>query len=479
MQRIKSLFPAWSVFFLAMLVRVLYNVTVARNYTPQHDSLFYQTIGLNLVSEHCFCLHPYIATVYRAPLWPFMLSGLSIFFGSNDFVARMLLSLLDSGTCVLVYLFAQDLFGRRIGLLAGLFAAIYPEMFIYTGWLYTETLYTFFLFALCYTLLRLMRKEGGAWSLWLISGILLGLLSLTRPNGIIVIALVVVWAIIMIWLKLLRRRVTLMGIVLTSLLACILIAPWTIRNYQVSHSFIPVATGDGTVLLGAYNSMSLTRSAYPNGFPGTWINPLVAVPKVAYTFPLIDCKPPCEVAREDTFKNAAYQWISSHLDYMPRLLLFHFLNLWVPDTHEADLPVDRFPGQTSSKIVLFMMKTFPILLFVLAAIGLVAQIKRWRELLFIYFMILLTIAQALYFYGSPRFRAPIEPMLIVLAAGAIAWLISPGNLLRRWFIIKSAHTEPLQACHPSLPSCHPERSEGSRAQIESGIATGDPSLRSG
>src|SRR5579884_3262525 len=128
---------------------------------------------------------------------------------------------------------------------------------------------------------------------------------------------------------------------------------------------------------------------------------------------------------------------------MPRLLLFHFLNLWVPDTHEADLPVDRFPGQTSSKIVLFMMKTFPILLFVLAAIGLVAQIKRWRELLFIYFMILLTIAQALYFYGSPRFRAPIEPMLIVLAAGAIAWLISPNNALRRWFIIKQAHTEPV------------------------------------
>jgi len=36
----------------------------------------------------------------------------------------------------------------------------------------------------------------------------------------------------------------------------------------------------------------------------------------------------------------------------------------------------------------------------------------------------MTIAQCIIFYGSARFRAPIEPMLILLAAGAIWWFLN-------------------------------------------------------
>ncbi len=119
---------------------------------------------------------------------------------------------------------------------------------------------------------------------------------------------------------------------------------------------------------------------------------------------------------------------------MPHLLLLHFGNMWEPDTHEADLPTDRFPNQRSTQLVLKMMKTFPIVIFILAAIGFTVTLWRWRELLFIYFMIILTITQGIIFYGSPHFRAPIEPMLILLAAGAIWWLThkEKGTLL--WII---------------------------------------------
>src|SRR5215831_14400244 len=109
MKRIKSLLPAIGIFSLALLVRVIYNDTVAHNYYPLHDSLFYQTIGLNLLKEHCFCLHSYISTVYRAPLWPFIIAGISVIFGPGNYFARLFLSVIGSGTCVLVYLFARDL----------------------------------------------------------------------------------------------------------------------------------------------------------------------------------------------------------------------------------------------------------------------------------------------------------------------------------------------------------------------------------
>jgi 4-amino-4-deoxy-L-arabinose transferase-like glycosyltransferase len=430
MKRVKAWLPATGIFCLALLVRVIYNDTVAHNYYPLHDSLFYQTIGLNLLKEHCFCLQPHISTVYRAPLWPFIIAGISVIFGPSDYFARLFLSVIGSGTCVLVYLFARDMFGGRIGIVAGIMAAIYPELYIYDGWLYTESLYIFLLFALCYTLYRLQRAPQGKKGIWIAAGVLLGLLSLTRPNGLIVIGVVIIWALIMVWIKILSWRLTARGIIITTVIALALIAPWTVRNYIDSHTFIPVATGDGTVLLGAYNNEILTTP----GYLGSWINPLISRPDVAKPFPLFTCTPPCEVARETAYKNAAIQWIESHISVLPHLMALHFLNIWRPDTVEADLPVDRFPYQRSSQIVLAMMKTFPIAIFILAALGLAVTFWRWRDLLFFYFIILLTIGECLVYYGSSRFRAPIEPILILLASGAIWWLTYQEKGTLRWVI---------------------------------------------
>jgi hypothetical protein len=80
-----------------------------------------------------------------------------------------------------------------------------------------------------------------------------------------------------------------------------------------------------------------------------------------------------------------------------------------------------------------MSETFPILVMLLAALGFVVTLRRfWRELLFAYLVILGTVAEILVFYGSSRFRSPIEPLLILLGAGALWWLTEagPGTLLR-------------------------------------------------
>lgn len=459
MKRIKPLLPAIGIFCLALLVRVIYNNTVAHNYYPLHDSAFYQGIGLNLLKEHCFCLLSYVPTVYRAPLWPFTIAGISIVFGPSDYFARLFLSLIGSGTCVLVYLFARDLFGWRIGVLAGAFAAIYPELYIYDGWLYTESLYIFLLFAICYGLYRLLRTPERNWRIWILCGILLGLLSLTRPNGITVIGLFIVWAIIMAWQKLLSWRVTVKGVLATTLIALVLIAPWTVRNYLVSHTFIPVATGDGTVLLGAYNNAVLTTVTYEGGPKGTWINPLLSRPDITRSYPINTCAAVCEVAREAAYKDAAVQWIHDHIHTMPHLLKLHFINMWQPNTYEADLPFVRFPQPQLTQLVLRMMKTFPIYLFILAAFGFAVTWWRWRELLFIYLMIGFTIAQNIVYYGIPRFRAPIEPMLILLAAGAIWWLTHRETGTLRWLIDNIRHKD--QTLNDA-----PGQSEGSLASGE-------------
>src|SRR4051812_48696675 len=91
-----SFLPAIIIFGFALVIRIAYNVTIAHGYHPLYDSLAYQSIGFNLLDEHCFCLHPYIRTVYRAPLWPFVVAGLSLIFGRGDMVDRVFLSILGS-----------------------------------------------------------------------------------------------------------------------------------------------------------------------------------------------------------------------------------------------------------------------------------------------------------------------------------------------------------------------------------------------
>ena len=169
MKLVKKYLPFISVFGLALCVRVVYNVVVAKDYYPLHDSSVYQTIAFNILHEHCYCLLPHLPTVDRAPLWPAMIAVIYGILGPHDHYVRLFLCFVGAGTCALIYVFADDLFGRRVALFAGLLAAIYPFLYIYDGWLYSESVYIFLLLAFCYSLYRLQRNPNWKWML--VSGV--------------------------------------------------------------------------------------------------------------------------------------------------------------------------------------------------------------------------------------------------------------------------------------------------------------------
>lgn len=429
MKRIKPFLPAIGIFCMALLVRIVYNLTVARAYYPLHDSLGYQIIAFNILDKHCFCLSPHnttVSTVTRVPLWPLLISGVSLIAGRANIFDRLFLSCADAGTCVLIYLFARDLFNKRLGLVAGLIACVYPPLYIYTGWMYAETLFTFLLTAICYCVFRIQRNEGKSRRLWILCGVLLALLALTRPNGIVVAGLVILWAVFLVWRKRLPQR-ALIGAALATLIACALIAPWTIRNYLVSHRFVPLAIGDGQVLVGVYNNTILSEKNYI----GLWVRS--GATGLPITIPPCQGYAACEVAHDNAETDAAVQWIKSHPDDIPRLMVYHLRNFFTPYTNEADLPMVRFPSGRSSQIVLAMSETFPIPILLLAALGLVVTFRRyWHELFFAYCVVLCSLGEILVFYGNARFRSPIEPILILLTTGALWWLThtEPGTL--RW-----------------------------------------------
>jgi 4-amino-4-deoxy-L-arabinose transferase-like glycosyltransferase len=407
--------PDISTFCLALGVRIIYNLVVARGYYPLHDSLTYQSIAFNLLREHCYCLQPHQPTVDRAPLWPGIIATLYGLFGPHDRTVRLFLSLIGSGTCLLITLFASRLFNKRIGLFAGLLAAFYPFLYIYDGWLYTESIYTFLLLLFCYLLYQYQQSLHTV-LLWL-CGITTGLLALTRPNGIALLALFLLWISIIGKVRALPWRIIKRTVLIVPLTALIFIAPWTLRNYFITRAFVPVAVGDGKVLLGAYNDMILQRPYYL----GIWILPNESTPAIAQQFPS-DCAGECEVRRDMVYRTSAKQWITNHIPQMPYLLVLHSINMWQTTSQEADLAINRFPDRPASQAVVLMMKLLAPVVLVLAASGAIVTWRRWRDLLFIYLLLILTIVQSIVFYGIPRFRSPIEPFLILLGSGTLWWI---------------------------------------------------------
>src|SRR5437588_7245774 len=412
MKRLRPYLPALGIFCLALLVRLVYNLTVARNYVAGYDSQAYEKIAVHMLQEHCFCLDPHSVTAGRAPVWPGVIAIIYALSGPRNFFVRFFLCFIGSGTCALVYLWAKDIFSRRIAFVVGIIAALYSGLFIYDGWLYSESLYTFLLLAFCYTLLLLQQTGKYRWAI--ASGIILGLFSLTRPNGLLILGLVFLWGIMFVQKKILSWRVVATSIAIICLIAIAIVTPWTIRNYQNTHRFVPVATGDGFVVLGAYNDMIFDNTP----FRGVWIRPSLTHPEIVRHY--LGCQRECEVRQNSDYEHYAWLWVQSHMSEMPYLLSLHFLAMWTPATPEADLPMNQFPSRHSSQIVVGMIQTMSIPVFILAAFGLVVTWRRkWRQLMFIYLVIGLTIGECLIFYGSSRFRAPIEPMLVILLSGGI------------------------------------------------------------
>ena len=138
---------------------------------------------------------------------------------------RLFLCFIGAGTCTIVYLWTRDIFSKRIGIITGIIAAIYPGLFIWDGWLYTESLYTFLLLIFAYGLHRLQYAARLRWAG--LSGLALAAASLTLPNGLFYLGLVFVWAIPVMRAKLLPWRTTARGVLIVTLLTVGLAAPWT------------------------------------------------------------------------------------------------------------------------------------------------------------------------------------------------------------------------------------------------------------
>lgn len=399
------------IFVLAVALRVVYNLTVERAYVPLHDAADYNNMALHILNEGCVCIYPHIPTTVRPPLYPFFMAIVYVFSGYNPLHVRLALSVTGALTCLLVAGMARILMGQRVGVLAGLIAATYPQLFIWDAFLYSEGLAIFFFALCCYLAMRLHKRHQ--WWVWLSVGLIFGLAALVRPNG--VYALLAVIAVIAVAVAL-RETTPKQGIVQATALTlgCILaLSPWVARNYNdTGGSFVPFTTVTGIVVAGSYNDLSFSDPANV----GVWVNPL-RIPADAPTmerFPVI-CDARCEVARSNASEQMGIHWAETHIKDLPLLFYRRMKQFWHPDSPpgEAGMPVWR-----SFAII------YPTAVILLAFAGALFALRRnWRAALMPLLFAASVVAGGLLFYGTPRMRAPMEPMIVVFGAVGLASLL--------------------------------------------------------
>lgn len=394
---------------LALVVRVGYLIGFgALNDPLSFDELTYNNLASSLASGHGFVNDGHL-TAFRAPGYPFFVAALYLVLGPSFVMVRLLQAALAAVTLVFIYAIGKCLFNPRVGLIAAFCAAVYPLLVVMTGELYSEVLVTFLL-ALTLWLLVLDRQAPRRIYPWLI-GFLLGVLTLVRPN---LLLLVVLFPLCFFAVYPLRRALV-AGLIIAGV-ALLAIVPWTVRNYATFHEWIPLTTQTGLNFWQGNNPAANGSGSLPNR--QTWNGPIP--PELG----LGGWRGLSEQQSSERFMQVAMQWIRENPVAAMRLLPLKLRQLWSP-LALTTVSERRVPPLAETIVPV------PYAVFiVLAVVGVIVTRKRWRALLPFYALILAVNISTLIFFGGARYALPMALSLLLFCAAGVDWLwlrLAGGN----------------------------------------------------
>jgi 4-amino-4-deoxy-L-arabinose transferase-like glycosyltransferase len=348
-------------------------------------------------------------SAFRPPGYPVFLATVYAIVGHEaPSIGRLVGAVMGTLSVALIGLIALRLWGRRVGTLALGIAAVAPPLVILSTALISEALFVPVVLAAVATALEARRSERRyRWAI--ATGILVGLATLTRTNGLI---LLIPFALAVAPARSRRRLRAWTPSAILVLAAVLTVAPWTVRNWIEMHAFIPVSDESGYTLAGTYNQVSRADRK----LPAVWIEAEHgASPEYARILVQARRERWNELTYGDHLQAAAIADIQRDPVYVLkvgfwntiRILHFGELNLAAKNLHDTDIPLGPAEVEISS---------FP-LLAVLALGGLLT--RRARQAPKWLWLIPVCLATSVFVTGFIRFRSPLDPFLVLLAALAI------------------------------------------------------------
>lgn len=343
-------------------------------------------------------------TAWEAPVYPLLVAGIFRIFGVYTFpsyVSTIVLNILFSTmACIPVFFAGKRVGGLRVAAGGAWLWAVFPNAIIIPyEWVWDTSLSTLLAASILWATLAI--EENHRARNWVGYGLLWGFALMTNPTLLSGLPLFLGWLAYRAqkrgdgWIG---KPAMAAGMII---LCC---APWTIRNYQVFHRFVPLRSVLGLQLWLGNND------AYRTYFPG-------------YLHPIDNTAERNEYIRRGEIdymrakQSAALEWMWAHPGRVARLSARRFVGIWTGSL----TPVKDFETHPSLFVRFLFVSNF------LAGIGALAGVVMlWvRRNRYAFPVAVLPVVFPFAFYLTQallRYRHPIDPIVMVLTALALAEL---------------------------------------------------------
>ena len=362
----------------AFALRVLAAAIVPDQSVLLGDAVAYREVGKSLWATgqmnalYFMPLYPALVAVF-GPGWPQLLIDIAL----STVLVWLIYELTDA-------IFAS----KRAAILAAAVAAVYPYFIFYSIVGLTETLFMVLLLAayLCW-----YRNAYIAASVFSVLGIL------TRPVLDPLAPLLLLYFAIAI--RGLSIKAAAKYLAIYAGIYCLLMAPWWLHNYKAYQTFVRLNLGSGVALLSG-NSPSNQTGGIDNNLEATMA-------------PFGEIADP--VARDKAMQRAALNYIKEDPERFLIQAAKRFQRFWSPwpQTEEYSRPL--------YKLISFC-SFIPVLLLALVFVVLYGRTYFLRIAPLLLFIVYLS-SLHLVFPASLRYRLPVEPFLIILAAAGAVHLV--------------------------------------------------------
>jgi len=381
--------------------RIAYVLAFTRHENARlYDAAWYELQSLTLANGHFFWVpfEPWPDAAHP-PLTSLAITPVTWLFGLHDAATpqRLTMAVLGGAVLVVVGLLGRAVAGARVGLLAALIGAAYPNFWMPNGIVMSETLTMLAVGLVLLATYRLLRAP--TWGAAVALGLCCGLAMLARAELALLVPFVLVPATLVVragW----KRRLGLLGVVLLATL--VVAGPWIGRNLTAFGDTTLLSTGEGPVLAGA-------------NCPATYAGPQLGSWNLTCSMPVPTSTDQSVVSARQSA--AGLRYVRHHLGRLPIVVLARVGRVW--DLYEpiemAHTDVGEGRPVPASLAGLYSY-------YVLMAAGIVGVVVLRKRKIRVWPLLvvagLVTVVAATS-YGLVRFRAEFEVALVVLAAAGV------------------------------------------------------------
>lgn len=304
----------WAIVLGGLILRVVYILTARQNFLdafPGHDpfklgdAYLYQR-GATLLTEGKGFINPYQLDLFNVTqqdashpplfmLWLWLPSVVGLKTATEH---ALWSAVLGAGSIAMVGYAGREMIGRRVGIIAALLAAIYPNVFSHDGFLQSESMAIFTTTFTVWMAYRYWHRPSGWNAVWVATGC--SLAAMSRSELVLLIPLLFLPLVLRTRTVDLRQRMKWIGV--GAVAAAIVMGPWIVFN--VTRFDKPVLLSDN---LGYTMLTASCDNTYYGDSVGYW-DYACAAP----TYDRIDAPRNDRSLNEIEFRKAAFDYIGEH-----------------------------------------------------------------------------------------------------------------------------------------------------------------------